>query len=116
MFAADELIRVLTSLHCVDPEIQAGLEALRRTLLRHARAGAPWDARPALDVLTALDMPAWAALLSLIDQLPTMHAAVIATVTGATRPIEASAFEFISENAQIQQVRDFMRLLPDRLA
>ncbi|HEY9463581.1 MAG TPA: DUF6178 family protein [Vicinamibacterales bacterium] len=116
MFAADELVRVLTSLHCVDPEIQAGLEALRRTLLRHARAGAPWDARPALDVLTALDMPAWAALLSLIDQLPTMHAAVSATVTGATRPIEASAFEFISENAQIQQVRDFMRLLPDRLA
>jgi hypothetical protein len=45
-----------------------------------------------------------------------MHAALSATVTGATRPIEASAFEFISENAQIQQVRDFMRLLPNRLA
>jgi hypothetical protein len=115
MFAVDDLVRVLTSLHCVDPDIQDGIEALRRTLLRHARAGSPWEARPALDVLTALDMPAWAALLGLIDQLPTMHAALSATLTGATRPIDASAFEFISENAQIQQVRDFMRLLPDRL-
>ena len=115
MCAADELVRVLTSLHCINPDIQDGIEALRRTLIRYSRSGAPWEARPALDVLTALDMPAWAALLGLIDQLPTMHAALGATLTGATRPIEASAFEFISENAQIQQVRDFMRLLPDRL-
>ena len=115
MFAADELVRVLTSLHCINPDLQDGIEALRRTLIRHARGGAPWEARLAFDVLTALDMPAWAALLGLIEQLPTMHAAVGATLTGATRPIEPSAFEFISENAQIQQVRDFMRLLPDRL-
>ena len=115
MFAADELIRVLASLHCINPDIQDGIEALRRTLTRHVRSGAPWEARLAFDVLTALDMPAWAALLGLIDQLPTMHAALSATLAGATRPIEPSAFEFISENAQIQQVRDFMRLLPDRL-
>ena len=48
----------------------------------------------------------------LIDQLPTMHGALGATVSGATHQIDASAFEFISENAQIQQVREFMRLLP----
>jgi hypothetical protein len=115
MFAADELVRVLMSLHCINSDIQDGIETLRRTLNRHSRSGAPWEARAALDVLTTLDMPAWAALNGLIDPLPTIHAALAATLTGSTRPIEVSAFEFISENAQIRQVHDFMRLLPNRL-
>jgi hypothetical protein len=115
MSVADQLVDVLTSLQCIDDDIHNGVETLRRTLIRHSRSGAPWEARPALDVLSTLDAPAWAALLGLIDQLPTMHAALGATLTGATSRIEASAFAFISENAQIQQVREFMRMLPDRL-
>jgi Family of unknown function (DUF6178) len=115
MFAADQLIGVLTTLQCIDSDIQHGIERLRTTLIRHSRSGAPWDARPAFDVLTTLDAPAWAALLGLIDQLPTMHAALGATLTGATSRIDVSAFEFISENAQIQRVRDFMQMLPGRL-
>ena len=115
MFAADQLISVLTTLQCIDRDIQHGIETLRTTLIRHSRSGAPWNARPAFDVLTTLDTAAWAALLGLIDQLPTMHAALGATLTGATSRIEVSAFEFISENAQIQQVREFMQVLPGRL-
>jgi hypothetical protein len=115
MFAADQLIGVLTTLQCIDSDIQHGIETLRTTLIRHSRSGAPWDARPAFDVLTTLDAPAWAALLGLIDQLPTMHAALGATLTGATGRIEVTAFEFISENAQIRQVREFMQVLPGRL-
>jgi hypothetical protein len=71
--------------------------------------------RDALDVIACLDTPAWTALAGLIDQLPTMHAALGATLTGATHRIDPSAFEFISEATHIQQVRDFMRRLPDRL-
>jgi hypothetical protein len=115
MFAADQLIGVLATLQCIDSDIQHGIETLRKTLIRRSRSGAPWDARPAFDVLTALDTPAWAALLGLIDQLPTMHAGLGATLTGATSRIEITAFEFISENAQILQVREFMQVLPDRL-
>ena len=115
MFAADQLSGVLSMLQCIDSDIQHGIETLRKTLIRHSRSGAPWDARPAFDVLTSLDTPAWAALLGLIDQLPTMHAALGATLTGATSRIEITAFEFISENAQIQQVREFMQVLPGRL-
>jgi hypothetical protein len=115
MFAADQLIGVLATLQCIDSDIQDGIETLRTSLIRHSRSGAPWDARAAFDVLTALDTPAWAALLGLIDQLPTMHAALGATLTGATSRIEITAFEFISENAQIQRVRQFMQVLPDRL-
>ena len=115
MYAADQLVSVLTGLHCIDSHIQDGIKTLRTTLIRHTRAGAPWEARDVLDVVAMLDTPAWAALLGLIDQLPTMHGALNATLSGATHQIDASAFEFISERAQIQQVREFMQVLPDRL-
>ena len=68
--------------------------------------------RDALEVIAILDPPAWAALLGLLDQFPTVYAAVGALLAGTSRQIDASAFEFISENAQIQGVRDFIGLLP----
>jgi hypothetical protein len=106
---------VLKPFQSVDTDLQDAIDALRTALTRHSRAGAPWDARGALDVIAILDAPAWASLLGLIDQLPTMHGALDATLTGATHRIDPSAFTFISENAQIEQVREFMRRLPDRL-
>jgi hypothetical protein len=115
MYVADTLVNVLTSIHSVDADVQDGLEQLRTTLTRHSRVGTPWQARDALDVIAILDPPSWAALRGLIDQLPTMHAAVEASLARSTHRIEASAFEFISENAQIQQVHEFMRVLPVRL-
>lgn len=115
MYTADHLVTALASLHSIDSHIHDGIVTLRTTLMRHARNGAPWGARDALDVIAILDTPAWAALLGLIDQLPTMHAALSATLTGATHRIDPSAFEFISEAAHIQQVHDFIRQLPDRL-
>lgn len=115
IYAANQLVNVLTGLQCLDSHIQSGIDTLRTTLIRQTRAGAPWEARRALDVVATLDTPAWAALLGLIDQLPTLHGALGATLSRTTRQIDASAFEFIAERAQIQQVRAFMRLLPDRL-
>lgn len=115
MYAADRLASALASFHSVDDHIHDGIVTLRTTLMRYARTGAPWEARDALDVIAILDTPAWAALVGLLDQLPTMHAAVAAALRGATHRIDPAAFEFISEAAHIQQVRDFMRLLPDRL-
>jgi hypothetical protein len=112
VYAADTLLRILTSLRCADREVHFGLEALRVTLKKHLRAGSPWDARDALDVIAILDTPAWAALLGLINQFPTVHAAVGASLAGTAGQIDASAFEFISENRQIRQVHDFMQLLP----
>ncbi len=115
MYVADHLVSALASLHAIDSHIHDGIVALRTKLVRCARSGAPWEARDALDVIAILDTPAWAALVGLVDQLPTMHAALGATLTGATHRIDPSAFDFISEAAHVQQVRDFMRLLPDRL-
>ena len=94
-------------------DIQTELDALRREMTRHWRAGAPWRARDAMDVIAILDMPAWAALLALIDECPVVHAGLAASQVAGTRAVSATAFEFISENSQIASVREFMRSLPE---
>ena len=76
MDAAERLIDVLTALRCADRETQAGINQLRIEMKRQWKAGAPWRARDALEVIAILDMPAWAALLGLIDECPVMHAGI----------------------------------------
>jgi hypothetical protein len=84
-------------------------------MTRHWRAGAPWHAHDALDVIAILDMPAWAGLLGLIHECPVIHAGIGASRDSRVRAVSASAFEFISENRQIASVREFMRSLPETL-
>jgi hypothetical protein len=115
MYTAERLIGVLARLRCGDREIQTELDALRIEMTRHWRAGAPWRARDALDVMTILDMPAWATLLGLIDECPVIHAAMGLSQGSRTHEISATAFEFISGNSQIASVHEFMRLLPETL-
>jgi hypothetical protein len=112
--AADRLTQVLATLRCGDRDIQAGLEVLRRELTRHRRDAVPWQARQAFDVLMMLDAPAWAALLGLIAACPVMHAAIGARERRA-RSINASEFEFISQNRQIIAIRAFLERLPAML-
>lgn len=115
MYSAAQLIEVLTHLRRGDGEIQAGLDSLCLEMLRHSRAGAPWRARDALDVIASLDLPAWAVLLGLIDECPVIHAGIAARRESRTRAVSASAFEFISENSQIASVREFLQSLPKML-
>jgi hypothetical protein len=115
MYAADRLIEVLRSFRCDDRETQTALDALRATMTRHWREGAPWLGREALDAIAILDMPAWAGLLALTDEFPVLHAAIGASLAGQARAVSASSFEFFSENRQIALVHDFMQTLPRRL-
>ena len=115
MYSAQRLIGVLRELRCEDRETQAGLTALRIQMTKHHRSGTPWRARDAMDVLTTLDMPAWAALLGLIDECPVLAASIGALRNSRTRAVSASAFEFISENSQIASVREFLDALPEIL-
>jgi hypothetical protein len=116
MYAAERLIAVLKEFEYHDREIQAGLNRLRITLTKSWRAGAPWLARDAMEVLSSLDMPAWVALLGLIDECPVLHAAIRATLVRGTRAIGASDFEFIALNSQIATVREFLHSLLDTLS
>jgi len=115
MYAAEQLIAVLDRMRCDDREIQAGLDALRIKMAKHWRAGAPWRARDALDVIATLDLLAWAVLLALIDECPALHAGVGASQDARTLSVSATDFEFISENNQIASVREFMRSLLETL-
>jgi Family of unknown function (DUF6178) len=113
MHVAGQLLDVLATLRCDDAEIQSGLDALRISLTKHRRAGAPWRAGEALEIITSLDMPAWAALVGLLNECPVMHAGVRAM--RGTHAVSANDFEFISENGQIESINEFLRLLPETL-
>ena len=115
MFVAEQLIVALSNLRCGDADIQEGLDALRIELTKQRRAGTPWRARDALDVIAMLDMPAWASVLGLLDECPVMPAALTATLEGRTGAVSATDFEFISTRSQLGRVREFMARLPDML-
>ena len=116
LFVAEYLIVTLKNLRSVDAEIQKGLNALRRELIKQRDAGTVWRARGALDVVGMLDMPSWASLLGLLDECPVLPAALTATLEGHTGAVSATAFEFISTTGQIDKVRAFMGRLFDALS
>jgi hypothetical protein len=104
VYAAAGLLEVVRQLRCRDRVIQIGLDTLRVEMTRHLRAGTPWRAGDAMDVLASLDLPAWVALRGLIDECP-----VIVTNGG-------TAFEFISERNQVDSMQAFVRSLGEALS
>jgi hypothetical protein len=112
MDTAQRLVNVLARFRQADDETQAGLDELRVAMAAQCKAGRPWEARELLDVITILDIPAWATLRGLLDECPVLHAAAGAS---HARKISASSFEFISEAGQIKSIRAFMESLPDTL-
>jgi uncharacterized protein DUF6178 len=115
MYATEQLLEVLVDLQCNDSSIQDDLDALRVELSKASNAEMPWLARDALEVIAILDMPAWAALLGLIDECPVLHGALRASQNRRTHSVSASAFEFISQNSQIACIRKFVQALPETL-
>ena len=116
LFVADQLGSTLAGLHCADADIRRGLLALRRTLKTQRKAGTPWLARDAAEVLAMLDMTAWIGVLGLLDECPILPAALTAVLERRTTSVSPTAFEFISTTAQIGDVRLFMRTLPGVLS
>ena len=115
MFVADQLLFALSDLRCTDADIQKGLDTLRIELTRQSKAGTPWHARNALDVIAMLDMLAWLSVLGLLDECPVIPAALTAVLEGRTGAISATEFEFISTRSQLGTVREFMARLVDLL-
>jgi hypothetical protein len=115
MYAAEQLLEVLAGLRRDDCDVQVGLDALRKKLSTGFRSGMPWRARTEMEVMAMLDLPAWVALLGLIDECPVLRAALSASHDPGTGSVSASAFEFISENSQITLIRQFFQSLPETL-
>lgn len=115
LHAAERLLDVLNALHGHESETGASLDALRFELAKHARTGTPWRARDAMDVLATLDIPAWKALLGLIDECPVVHGVVTASAAARRRAIDPNAFAFVATRAQIAAVEAFLDALPGAL-
>jgi hypothetical protein len=116
LFAAERLLDALNGLRYSDREIQADLDTLCVELHRYLEWREPWRSRKSFEVLAILDLPAWAALLGLINEFPVMHASLSASMSAGQRSVDANAFEFISEKSQIATVREFLGSLPDALS
>ncbi len=116
LFAADQLISTLVDLHCIDRDIQRGLATLRRTLVEHRGAGAPWRACAAAEILAMLDVTAWIGVSGLLAECPVVAAALTAVLEGRTTRVSPTDFDFIATAAQIDDVRTFMRKLPGLLS
>lgn len=115
VFAATALAELLRALRVADDELQASLNLLGVRLRRALESGAPWTAVEALDVLTGIDLPAWAALAALIGECPVIHAGLIASVDRRVLSVDPNAFDFISTPDQLALVRRFMQSLPEIL-
>ena len=113
--AARRLRETLAQIRGCDRETQIEIGKLRRELGRQLEAGTPWRARPALDVLATLDQLALAALLGLLDECPVVPASLAVSTGAPAHTVSATAFEFISQNAQIDAVDAFLAVLPDAL-
>jgi hypothetical protein len=116
LFAADQLIAILSNLDSVDRDIRFELAVLRRSLVKQRDTGTPWRARDAAEILATLDVTAWISVLGLLDECPVVPAALLAILEGRTTAVSPTAFDFISTAAQIGDVRLFMRKLPGLLA
>ena len=111
--AVATLADVLADLESSDRDVQKQVRALRRELKRHLKDEEPWLAAQALDVILILDASAWAGLVGLINECPTMHAAV---TTRGLKKIDPAAFTFVSCNRDIATVRAWLTTLPSALA
>ena len=116
LMATDQLISTLDYLNPVDADTRKELRALRRALVKHRKAGTPWLAREAAEVLAILDTTAWIAVLGLLDECPILPAALTALLERRTTSVSQTAFDFISTTAQIADIRVFMKALPGLLS
>jgi hypothetical protein len=113
--AAGGLIDALAGLPPHDAETRADLTVLRATLMRQWRAGTPWQARDAMDVLAGLDLPAFVTLLALLAECPVLPATIDPSSPPRRHRVDPSAFTFIAERAQIEAVGHFLDSLPELL-
>jgi hypothetical protein len=116
LIVADQLVSTLADIQCGDADTRRVLMALRRALKKQRKAGTPWLARDAADVLSMLDMTAWISVLGLLDECPIIPAALTAVLERRATQVSQTAFEFISTTAQIGEVRLFMKTLPGVLS
>jgi hypothetical protein len=116
LFTARGLVDVLATVRVADTDDRSALNMLRVRLMREVAIGTPWNAAAALDVLTSIDMPAWAALVALIAECPVIHGGLTASLDRRVRSVDPRAFEFINSPEQLRLIRTFIGGLAETLS
>jgi len=112
VFSAKALVDCLAEVRLADADDQSTLNLLRIRLIREIEKGTPWRAADALEALTTIDMPAWAALVALIAECPVIHGGLIASIDRSQHSVDPDAFDFISAPNQLELIRSFVTALP----
>ena len=112
VFTAQALADILADIRVADDDDQSALNLLRVRLIREIAHGTPWRAADALEILTGIDMPAWAALVALIAECPVIHGGLMASLDRRVHSVDPNAFDFISEPDQLRLIRSFVSALP----
>ena len=114
---ADQMVRGMVSLPSgTGKDVKVAVFARGENAEKALAAGAPWRAGARLEVISTLDLPAWAVLVGLLDECPVMHAAIGASRGAKPHRVSATAFEFISDTAQIDAIHEFLAALPATLS
>lgn len=115
LFTADRLIEILGVVE-VDREHRLRIAAFRRALVHHREAGRLWKSRAAAEVVLMLDPTVWISIIGLLDECPVIPATLDAILHGRTDAVSQTEFTFISTASQIDDVRRFVRRLPELLS
>lgn len=113
LHAARTLCDAMDGLECSDRDLRWSLRTLRHALGRELDRGTPWRVRESLDAILSLDVCAWAGVLALIDEYPTLHAVL---TSQRVLSVDPNAVTFVAGNAQITQARQWLLSLPALLA
>jgi hypothetical protein len=112
LHTARTLHDVLRDLDSPDRDLQWSLQTLRHALGRELQRGTPWHVRESLDAILSLDACAWAALLALVDECPTLHAAL---TSQRLLRVDPAAVSFVTRNADIAVARAWVATLGSAL-
>ncbi len=112
LLTARRLAEALSTVACPDAVTERQARETAQRLRRDAAAGEPWRSGDEIEVVAILDSPAWAVLVNLLDQCPTLPRGFASEPRGKPRLRVSTDFEFISERRQIESVREFVAALP----
>lgn len=114
-FASERLLGVLASFSASDHPLKDDVLELRWRLSRCLKDGEPWRAADELDVLAAMDLPAWATLIGLIAEFPVMHPVLTIEPGRRVLSVDPLAFTYFSEPQHLLLARRFLDSLTQRL-
>lgn len=115
MAAIADLLEVLGIISTSDRELQLDLGRLRHVLREHQRLQTPWRLNDRIELIATLDLTVWVTLTAVFDECPVLLASIIAPGERPPHSVHQSRFRFVTTRGHVEDVRRYVRALPERL-